>query len=65
MKESCGTLSETINCLKKEGYIHDFNIKTDYITWSQTNVKLSPDDFEIDKVYRFEGESNRYDQFIL
>ena len=45
--------------------MHDFNIKTDYITWSQTNVKLSPDDFEIDKVYRFEGESNRYDQFIL
>ena len=65
MKESYGTLSETINYLKKEGYMHDFNIKTDYIIWSQTNVKLSPDDFEIDKVHRFEGESNPDDQSIL
>ncbi len=65
MKESYGTLSETINGLKKEDYTHDFNIKTDYIVCSQTNVKLSPDDFEIDKVYRFEGASNPDDQSIL
>jgi len=65
MKESYGTLSETINGLKKEGYTHDFNIKTDYIVCSQTNVKLSPDDFEIDKFYRFEGESSPDDQSIL
>lgn len=65
MKESYGTLSETINGLKKEGYIHDFNIRTDYIICSQSNVKLSPDDFEIDKMYRFEGDSNPDDQSIL
>lgn len=65
MKESYGTLSETINGLKKEGYTHDFNIRTDYIICSQTNVKLSPDDFEIDKVYRFEGVSNPDDESVL
>lgn len=65
MKESYGTLSETINRLKKEGYTHDFNIKTDYIICSQTNAKLSAKDFEIDKVYRFEGSSNPDDQSVL
>lgn len=65
MKESYGTLSETINGLKKEGYTLDFNIRQDCLVCSQTNTVLSPDDFEIDKFYRFEGMSNPDDQAIL
>jgi len=61
MKESYGTLSETINGLKKEGYTIDFNIQEEQLADSI----LSPDDFEIDKVFRFEGESNPDDQSIL
>lgn len=60
MKESYGTLSETINSLKREGYILDFNIRRECLVCSQINTVLSPDDFEIDKVYRFEGMSNPY-----
>src|SRR5690242_8768701 len=65
MKESYGTLSETMDGLKKDGYDIDFNIKDECIVCHQNNTILSPDDFEIDKVYRFEGESNPDDEAIL
>jgi hypothetical protein len=65
MKESYGTLSETINELKKEGYTLDFNISNECLICKELPVALSPDDFVIDKVYRFEGASNPDDQSIL
>lgn len=65
MKESYGTLSQTINGLKKEGYILDFNIPEEYLVYRKADMILSPDDFKIDKVYRFEGETNPDDQSIL
>lgn len=65
MKESYGTLSQTMNGLKKEGYDMDFNIQDECIVCHQNNTVLSPDDFEIDKVYRFEGESNPDDEAVL
>ncbi|UZR99971.1 phosphoribosylpyrophosphate synthetase [Chondrinema litorale] len=65
MKESYGTLSETINGLKKEGYILDFNVRNENLVYLKNSVKLSEKDFKIDKVYRFEGESNPDDAAIL
>ncbi len=65
MKESYGTLSETINGLKKDGYTLDFNINREFVFCNKLNMTLSPDEFEIDKVYRFEGETNPDDQSIL
>ena len=65
MNESYGTLSETINGLRKQGYVLDFNIRRDHLICHQTQTILSPDDFEIDKIYRFEGESNPDDESIL
>jgi hypothetical protein len=65
MKESYGTLSETINGLKMEGYVLDFNVNRESVVCDNSNMILSPDDFEIDKVYRFEGETNPDDQSIL
>lgn len=65
MKESFGTLSETINGLKKEGYDNNFNIEKECFICHKTNTVLSEDDFEIDKVYRFEGESNPDDESVL
>lgn len=65
MNESFGTLSETINGLIKLGYTHDFNIKDECIVCHQVNITLSPDNFQIDKVYRFEGASDPEYQSIL
>lgn len=65
MDESFGTLSETINALVKLGYTHDFNIQDDSIVSSKSDKRLSPEDFHIDKVYRFEGASDPDNQSIL
>lgn len=63
--EYFGTLSETINGLVKLGYTHDFNKKEECIVCHKTNITLSPDDFQIDHVYRFEGDSDPEYQSIL
>lgn len=65
LEECYGTLSETINGLIKLGYTHDFNIHQECLICNQTKTVLQPSDFKIDKVYRFEGESNPEDQSIL
>jgi hypothetical protein len=66
MKEGYGTLLDTINGLKKEGYSKDFNVSDKSISGNrEMNFVLSPQEFEIDKVYRFEGASNPDDQSIL
>lgn len=65
INESFGTLSETINGLIGIGYTHDFNVQEECLVCRQNNTSLSPEDFQIDKVYRFEGASNPDDQSIL
>ncbi|MDP2187205.1 MAG: cupin domain-containing protein [Sphingobacteriaceae bacterium] len=65
LAESYGTLSETINALVLLGYTHDFNVHQDSLFCHQSNSVLQPADFQIDKVYRFEGASNPDDQAIL
>lgn len=65
MKTDYGTLSETINGLKEEGYTLDFNIRHDRIVCDHSNTVLSPDDFEIDAVFRFEGATDPDDEAVL
>ncbi len=65
MKEYYGTLSETITGLKKAGYTTDFNILSGTLVCQNADLNLSPEDFKIDKTYRFEGASNPEDQSIL
>jgi hypothetical protein len=43
----------------------DFNINEECIVCNSNQTTLSPDEFEIDKVYRFEGESNPDDSSVL
>lgn len=65
LNESFGTLSETINGLVKVGYTHNLNVDEDCLVCHQTNTSLSPDDFQIDKVYRFEGASDPDDEAVV
>lgn len=65
LKESYGTLSETVNALVAEGYDVDLNVKEDCLICQKSERSFSPEEFEIDKVYRFEGETNPDDESIV
>src|SRR5574338_1508868 len=65
MKKDFGTLSQTIEGLKKEGYTMDFNINRECLACHKTNTTLSADEFQIDVFYRFEGEANPDDEAVV
>ena len=59
------TLTDALNGLSKEGYVLDFNLNADCVECKELNMHLFPDDFLIDKFYRFEGASNPGDNSIV
>jgi hypothetical protein len=65
MEKDFGTLSQTVERLKALSYTLDFNIRQECLTCHKTNIALSPEEFEIDAVYRFEGESNPDDEAVV
>lgn len=61
-----GTLSQAINKLKlEEGYEHDFNLLDEKIELKSKEETFGVEDFDVDKVLRFEGMSNPDDNAIL
>jgi hypothetical protein len=65
MKTEMTTLTRAMEVLRERGYTEDFNMKQDYIECSNGKCIMYPEDFNIDKVYRFEGDSDPADQAIL
>jgi hypothetical protein len=61
------TVSEAVNDLIKRGYTTDFEIlaEKDCLVNHKTSAQLSPDDFEIDETYRFEGNTDPGDEMIV
>lgn len=59
------TLSEAVDDLRKRGYEHDFNLKSEWIECQLLNLQLKPSDFHVDEVHRFEGMNNPDDSSIL
>ena len=64
---SYDTVREAINGLIKRGYTTDFELMTENecLICHQTSTNLSPDEFEIDEIHRFEGDSDPSDNAIL
>lgn len=59
------TVSEVINHLKIEGYIVDFNLKENCLECHGNYLQIFPDEFVIDKSYRFEGPSDPADEAVV
>jgi hypothetical protein len=59
------TLSEVVNALTARGYTIDFNLRNTQSGSGRKRVEEFPQDFFIDKIYRFEGESDPDDEAIL
>lgn len=64
---SYDTESQAINGLVKRGYTANFSILTEKecLICHSPSLELSPDDFEIDEIYRFEGMTNPGDESIV
>jgi hypothetical protein len=62
------TLIETLEDLQAEGYTYDFNMTAHALEVHKDDgicLTLSPEEFDIIKVYRFEGMTNPSDMSIL
>lgn len=59
------TLSEAVNDLTQRGYTANFNIKVDCIECAEDRLRLHPDEFIIDEVYRFQDMSDMDVESIL
>lgn len=66
-QRSYDTVTEAMADLKKLGYTIDFSILTEKecLVCNLTSTVLSPDDFEIDSFYRFEGDTDPGDEMIV
>lgn len=59
------TVSEALNDLFKRGYTLDFALLQDEDCIYCHNHSLNAEDFEIDEVYRFEGDTDPGDEMIV
>ncbi|MEL7121895.1 MAG: phosphoribosylpyrophosphate synthetase [Bacteroidota bacterium] len=59
------TLVEAINDLKARGYTEDFNLKNNCLECKSKNIEVLTEEFVVDEMYRFEGDSNPSDASVL
>lgn len=59
------SLSEVMNALIQQGYTQDFNLTSNQLNGGKNPLQESPDQFLIDRHYRFEGESDPDDEAIV
>lgn len=59
------TSAEAINDLVSKGYDHNFNLKDEELYCHTNDTSLQPDEFQIDEVHRFEGDTNPDDEVVV
>jgi hypothetical protein len=58
-----GTITEAVDDFKSQGFVTDFNLEENCI--SCEHGKFEADEFEIVKVYRYEGNSDPADEAVV
>ena len=61
------TVTEALAGLAKRGYVTDFELlaEKECLACHKSSLFLSPEEFEIDEIYRFEGDSDPGDEMIV
>lgn len=63
--EAMTTLTEVLNKLRAEGYTEDFNLQKNCLVCRDGHFSVLHDEFVIDHVYRFEGDTDPGDEATL
>jgi len=63
--DSMTTVSEVLNKLKAQGYTVDFNLDNNCLVCSENKLRVHPEEFVVDKHYRFEGMSDPGDEAVI
>lgn len=63
--DTMATVSQVLNHLKSEGYTIDFNLQDNCLVCHNNELKLHPEDFVLDKHFRFEGMSDPGDEAVV
>jgi hypothetical protein len=62
---SFDTVTETLNWLSSEGFTQDFNLAYNCIEYNNGTGSMQPEDFHIEWVFRFEGDTDPGDEEIV
>ena len=63
--QSFETLTEAMAWLQEQGYDADFNVAGHELTIPGTTIPIPPDEFVVDHVFRFEGDTDPADEAVL
>lgn len=59
------TVTEILNKLKEQGYTIDFNLANNCLVCHGNSLHIHPEEFVVDKHYRFEGATDPGDEAIV
>lgn len=59
------TVSQLLERLARDGYTEDFRAHKDSMRTIPKNFIISPEELVVDKIYRFEGETDLDDEEII
>lgn len=63
--KSYESIVDALNDLRKRGYEADFEPQNNCLYCRELDMRLNEEEFHIDEVYRFEGNSNPDDNAVL
>jgi hypothetical protein len=63
--ENYDTLTEALLALRRQGYSEDFNLRPACLYCASLDLTLLPESFQVDALFRFEGETDPGDESIL
>lgn len=63
--DTMNTVSEVLATLKQEGYTVDFNLADNCLVCPGNALEIYPDEFVVDKHFRFEGNSDPGDEAVV
>lgn len=63
--EAYDNLLDAIEGLKEQGYVEDFNLKENCLVCGSRQLELQHEHFQIDKVFRFDVDTDPADQSVI